>query len=277
MSETNMTQMLNEATEFVSGKVKDFKPEIGLILGSGLGFFADYLQDAQKISYADIPYFAKSTVVGHQGQLVLGNLHNKKIVAMQGRMHFYEGYKMKQVTFPVRLMKRLGVHTLIVTNAAGGVKDSFNAGDLMLITDHINFMGTNPCIGPKEEDAKHRFFDMTTAYDPKYREISKKVAQELDIELKEGVYFAETGPSYETPAEIRMIRTLGGDAVGMSTVPEVITARELDIRVCGISCITNLAAGVSPTKLSHEEVTETANRVKPIFVKLIDGIIKNIN
>jgi len=276
MAKFKVNKNLKKAESFISDKIKDFKPEIGLILGSGLGFFADLLEDPIKIKYNEIPGFCSSTVAGHQGMLVFGTKNRKNIVAMQGRIHFYEGYSMSEITFPVRLMKRIGVTSIIVTNAAGGVNTSYKAGDLMLIKDHINFMGTNPCIGKKGKDAKERFFDMSEAYNVEYRDKAKKVAKEIGIDLKEGVYLANTGPSYETPAEVRMARTLGADAVGMSTVPEVIVARELDINVCGISCITNMAAGVSETKLSHEEVTETANKVKPKFVKLIEGIIKYI-
>lgn len=273
----NIEENLKSAKDYIKNHLPDnIKPELGLILGSGLGFFADRLNSKHIISYNDIPGFAKSTIVGHKGNLVFGELYGKHIVAMQGRMHYYEGHSMKRLTFPVRLMKRLGVDSIIVTNASGGVNKAFKAGDLMLITDHINFMGTNPCIGAKEKDAKQRFFDMTEAYDIEYRNKTKQIAQNLGIDLKEGVYFANTGPSYETPAEIRMIRTMGGDAVGMSTVPEVIVARELDIRVCGISCITNMASGVSETKLSHEEVTETADKVKPLFIKLVEGLVKDL-
>lgn len=271
----NVEKNLISAENYIKKNLPDsIKPKLGLILGSGLGFFADTLYSKHSLSYNNIPGFSISTIAGHKGNLVFGELHDKQIVAMQGRMHYYEGHCIKRVTFPVRLMKRLGVESIIVTNASGGVNKSFKVGDLMLITDHINFMGTNPCIGPKEKDAQNRFFDMTEAYDKVYSNKAKQVAQVLGIELKEGVYVANTGPSYETPAEIRMIRTIGGDAVGMSTVPEVIVARELGIRVCGISCITNMAAGVSDTKLSHEEVTETADKVKPMFIKLVEGLVK---
>lgn len=271
-----LEKKLYKATKYISKKIGDFTPEVGLILGSGLGFFADQMSNSKKLSYNDIPGFVYSTVVGHDGKLVFGTIGNKKCVAMQGRFHFYEGYKMKKVTFPVRLMKRLGVKTLIVTNAAGGVNTAFKPGDLMIIKDHINFMGTNPCIGKQPEDAKERFFDMGNAYEEEYRTLAKNISKELNIDIKEGTYFAVTGPSYETPAEIKMIRTLGGDAVGMSTVPEVIVAKEIGIKVCGISCITNMAAGVSETQLNHDEVTETAKKVRNIFIKLIDNIIKKI-
>lgn len=272
----NIEDNLRTAVDYINTKIKSANPSIGLILGSGLGFFADHLENIEKINYDNIPGFMKSTVAGHQGKLVFGTLYGKSIVAMQGRMHFYEGYCMKQVTFPVRLMKRLGINTMIVTNAAGGVNKSFTPGDLMLITDHINGMGTNPCIGKMEKDAVSRFFDMTEAYDLEYRNIAKEVASEIGITLKEGTYYSTTGPSYETPAEVNMIRIVGGDAVGMSTVPEVIVAKEVGIRVCGVSCITNMASGVSDTPLTHEEVTDTANKVKSVFVKLIEGIIKKI-
>lgn len=276
LQDENIHDELSEAKDFIKSEIDEFIPKIGLILGSGLGFFADNLESSVRISYGAIPGFPVSTVSGHEGKLVFGSLHQKSIVAMQGRIHYYEGYTMKQVIYPVRLMKKLGVKTLIVTNAAGGVNQDFKPGDLMLITDHINFMGTNPGIGDTEDDVYPRFFDMTEAYDKKYRVKAKETARELGIDLKEGVYFGETGPSYETPAEIRMIRILGGDAVGMSTVPEVIAARKLGIRVCGISCITNLAAGISTKILTHDEVKETAERVKPLFVKLLDSLIKNI-
>ncbi len=261
----NTADLVNNACSFLKEETGNFSPQIGLILGSGLGFVADDLESSVSVPYESIVGFPKSTVQGHAGKLVFGSIHGKNIVAMQGRVHFYEGYTMNQVTYPIRLMKELGVDTLIVTNASGGVNTDFKVGDLMLITDHINFTGTNPAIGDNGYGNKYqRFFDMTHAYDLDYCKIARNVAKDLNIDLKEGVYFGLTGPSYETPAEIRMIRTLGGDAVGMSTVSEVIIARKLGIRVCGISCITNMASGVSDTKLSHEEVKATAERVKPV-------------
>ncbi|WML32335.1 purine-nucleoside phosphorylase [Neobacillus sp. OS1-32] len=248
-------------------------PKIGLILGSGLGVLADEIEQPVKIPYHDIPDFPVSTVEGHAGQLVFGVLNGVEVVAMQGRFHFYEGYDMEKVTFPVRVMKQLGVEILIVTNAAGGVNESFSPGDLMIIKDHINNMGTNPLIGPNDVKLGERFPDMSETYSKELRVIAKEVAAQLKIPVKEGVYFANPGPVYETPAEIRMIRTLGGDAVGMSTVPEVIVARHSRMKVLGISCISNMAAGILDQPLAHEEVIETTEKVKADFLRYIKAII----
>lgn len=262
---------LQETTAFIKeqgvGEVA-----VGLILGSGLGELADEIQDAVTIPYETIPHFPVSTVVGHAGQLVYGTLAGQKVLAMQGRFHFYEGNTMQTVTYPVRVMAALGVHSLIVTNAAGGVNESFTPGDLMLITDHINFTGTNPLIGPNDEKAGPRFPDMSHAYDADYIKLAHEVAAERQLHLKEGVYMGFTGPTYETPAEIRMARTLGADAVGMSTVPEVIVAVHSGLRVLGISCITNLAAGMQ-SSLNHEEVVETTERVKVEFKELVKATL----
>lgn len=248
--------------------------EVGLILGSGLGELADEITNKVIIKYEDIPHFPTSTVVGHAGQLVYGELSGKKVLAMQGRFHFYEGYPMTTVTYPVRVMHALGVKSLVVTNAAGGANPKFAAGNLMLITDHINFMGTNPLIGPNEEDLGPRFPDMTDAYSKEYRTLAKEAAKNLAIDLQEGVYMGFTGPTYETPAEVRMAQIVGADAVGMSTVPEVIVARHMGMKVLGISCITNLAAGLQAS-LNHEEVVETTKRVRGEFKQLIkDTLVK---
>ena len=250
------------------------RAEIGIVLGSGLGDYTEALTDKQTIAYAEIPGFPVSTVAGHAGLWHAGTLHGKRVYMMQGRFHAYEGYKMTDVTLPVRVMQRLGVQTLIVTNAAGGVNTDFASGALMLITDHINLTGKNPLIGPNLEDFGPRFPDMTYAYDRDYRALAADVAQRLGVELRQGVYCWLNGPSYETPAEIRMLRTLGADAVGMSTVPEVIAARQGGTRVLGLSCITNMAAGVLDQPLNHQEVMETSNRVKGTFRALLDGVIE---
>ncbi|GGE10812.1 purine nucleoside phosphorylase [Marinithermofilum abyssi] len=271
----DIKKRIEEAAQAIQKKLS-LEPKIGLVLGSGLGILADEIEEAATISYGEIPHFPVSTVEGHAGQLVIGRLEGQPVVAMQGRFHFYEGYSLTDVTFPIRVMKALGVEKLVVTNAAGGVNTGYQAGDLMVIRDHINLMGTNPLIGPNDPDLGVRFPDMSEAYDPAMRQLAHRVAESEGIRLQEGVYAGLTGPSYETPAEIRMLRTIGADAVGMSTVPEVIIARHSDIRVLGISCISNMAAGILPQPLSHEEVMETAERVKPKFIGLVKGIMKDI-
>ncbi|MBO1514696.1 purine-nucleoside phosphorylase [Metabacillus bambusae] len=266
---------IKEAASYVKSKYED-TPKIGLILGSGLGVLADEIENPVKIPYNEIPNFPVSTVEGHAGQLVIGTLKEAKVIAMQGRFHFYEGYSLDKVTAPVRVMKELGVETLIVTNAAGGINESFEAGDLMLITDHINNMGTNPLIGPNDASIGVRFPDMSESYNRKLRDMAKNIANELNIKLQEGVYVGNTGPSYETPAEVRALRTLGGDAVGMSTVPEVIIARHAGLNVLGISCISNMAAGILDQPLSHDEVIETTDKVRVNFLKLVKSIVEKI-
>ncbi|AVF25699.1 purine nucleoside phosphorylase 1 [Paenibacillus larvae subsp. larvae] len=264
---------IQEAAQFIEEKI-GFNPQIGLILGSGLGVLADLIEDAKVIAYQDIPHFPVSTVEGHAGELVAGKIKGKNVIMMKGRFHPYEGYDLAKVSFPVRVLKQLGVTKLIVTNAAGGVNTSFNVGDLMVIKDHINFMFRNPLIGPNNNDLGVRFPDMSEAYSKKLQQLSHEVAAEQNFKLQEGVYAAVMGPSYETPAEIRMLRTIGADAVGMSTVPEVIAARHAGIEVLGFSCVTNMAAGILDQPLSHEEVIETTERVKPKFLKLVLGIIE---
>lgn len=265
----DLSLKINEAVEYIFSKT-NHKPKIGLILGSGLGDYGDGIQNPTVIEYKDIPHFPVSTVEGHKGRFVI----NENLICMQGRFHFYEGYDMKEVTFPVRVMKKLGVETLIVTNACGGVNKSFKAGDLMVITDHINNMGTNPLIGKNMEDFGTRFPDMSYCYTRNDVQNVLEIGKKLGIDLKTGVYMAFTGPNYETPAEIRMARTVGADAVGMSTVPEAIVACHSGIKVIGISCVTNMAAGVLDQPLDHEEVLETSKRVKMDFIKLIDEIVK---
>ncbi|MDG5787681.1 purine-nucleoside phosphorylase [Evansella sp. AB-P1] len=268
-------EKLKQAEKYLKEKISR-KPKVGLILGSGLGVLADEISEAIVIPYQDIPGFPTSTVAGHKGQLVFGNLEGTEVVAMQGRFHYYEGYSMELVTMPVRLMKSIGVESVIVTNAAGGVNEAFKPGDLMLIQDHINMFGTNPLIGPNDEEVGVRFPDMSKAYTPELFEIGKEVSNELRIPVKEGVYVGNTGPTYETPAEIRMLRTLGGDAVGMSTVPEVIVARHSGLKVLGISCISNMAAGILDQPLTHEEVMETTERVKSQFLSFVKEIVKRL-
>jgi purine-nucleoside phosphorylase len=267
-----LKQKIEQAAAFIKQHAPQ-SPKIGLILGSGLGILADEIEGAVKLKYEDIPDFPVSTVEGHAGQLVFGTLEGVSVVAMQGRFHFYEGYSMDKVTFPVRVMKELGVEALIVTNAAGGINTAFRAGDLMIITDHINFMGTNPLIGPNEADFGVRFPDMSSAYDKDLSQLAEKMAQELQIPVQKGVYTAVTGPSYETPAEVRFLRTLGSDAVGMSTVPEVIVAKHAGLRVLGISCISNAAAGILDQPLSHDEVMEVTEKVKAGFLQLVKAVI----
>jgi len=249
------------------------RPEIGIILGSGLGLLAEDIENQTTIPYKSIPHFPVSTVEGHKGQLILGALSGKHVVCMQGRFHFYEGYSIHEVVYPIRVLQKLGITKLIVTNSAGGINTSFSPGDLMLIEDHINLMGVNPLISMNSESFGPRFPDMTKAYDPEHMEKAEKAAKRLSIRLRKGVYAAMTGPSYETPAEIRYLRAIGADAVGMSTVPEVIAANHGGISVLGISCITNMAAGVLNKPLSHRDVVQVANRATSDFVKLIKEII----
>ncbi|MBM7094746.1 purine-nucleoside phosphorylase [Bacillus sp. H-16] len=267
-----MTNALIEAKQFIEGKLTK-KPQVGLILGSGLGVLADEIQEAVSVPYSDIPGFPTSTVAGHKGQLVIGTLNGKSVVAMQGRFHFYEGYDMSLVTLPVRVMKAIGVTDLIVTNAAGGVNESYEPGDLMLIEDHINNFGTNPLIGPNDEEMGPRFPDMSEAYTKDHLSLATETAKELGINVQKGVYVGNTGPCYETPAEVRMLRAIGGDAVGMSTVPEVIVARHSGLKVLGISCISNMAAGILDQPLHHDEVIETTEKVKANFLALVKEIV----
>lgn len=268
-------QAINQASAYINSKITE-APKVGLVLGSGLGVLADEIENRTEIPYNEIPDFPVSTVEGHKGQLVIGELQGVQVIAMQGRFHYYEGYSLDKVTFPIRVMKAIGVEKLIVTNAAGGVNTSFEPGDLMIISDHINNTGQNPLIGPNDPEFGVRFPDMSTAYSKELRNKAKQVADNLNIPVKEGVYFGNTGPTYETPAEIRMTRILGGDAVGMSTVPEVVVARHAGIEVLGISCISNMAAGILDQPLSHDEVIETTERVKENFLALVKGIIKVI-
>lgn len=266
---------IEEVLEAIGRKTKQI-PEIGLILGSGLGDLAEEITSADRVPYQSLPYFPEPTVKGHKGQFVIGGLEGKSVIAMQGRYHHYEGYSLKQVAFPVEVMKGLGIQTLIVTNAAGGINLNYSPGDLMLIHDHINMLGGSPLIGPNDDLIGPRFPDMSASYDPSLIDLAKKEADQLSVKIREGVYLATPGPQYETPAEIRMMRVMGADAVGMSTVPEVIAARHGGLQVLGISCITNMASGILDQPLSHTEVMETADRVKENFTRLVKGIVKNI-
>src|SRR6476659_3969677 len=251
-------------------------PSVAVVLGSGLGAFADELTEATAIAYKEIHGFAQATVEGHAGKLVIGKAGDVPIAAMQGRFHFYEGYSLDEVTFPVRVLKLLGVRTLILTNAAGSLNTEFTPGSLMVISDHINLMGVNPLIGPNDERFGPRFPDLTATYAPELQNLVIEEAKAIDIEMRRGVYAALTGPSYETPAEIHMVRTLGADAVGMSTVPEAIVARHMEMRLIGISCITNLAAGVSNRPIDHSQVMEIGKRVRAQFTELLRRVIAKL-
>ncbi|MGN9164127.1 purine-nucleoside phosphorylase [Tissierellaceae bacterium HCP3S3_D8] len=266
---------IDESVDYIGHRLK-FKPEIGIVLGSGLGGLAELIEDPLIIPYKEIPNFPVSTVKGHAGRLVIGKLGDKNVIAMQGRFHFYEGYSISDVTFPIRVMLGLGIKNLIVTNAAGGVNKEYKPGDLMIIKDHINFAGNNPLIGRNLDSKGPRFVDMTWAYNRELIELAKRTGEKLNLNLKEGVYMWFTGPTYETPAEVRLASILGADAVGMSTVPEVIVANHEGADVLGISCITNMAAGILDEPLNHEDVVKTSLMVKKDFENLVLEIINNI-
>ena len=270
-----MLKAIDDAVKFVRSRTK-IAPTAGVILGSGLGNVVDAIEVDVAIPYAEIPGAKASTVVGHQGRMILGRAGSVPVVVMQGRVHFYEGYEMEEVMFLSRVIGRLGIKNLIVTNAAGGVNKSFKTGDLMLISDHINFMGVNPLRGPNLQELGVRFPDMSEAYPLAMRDLAREVGKEVGVLLQEGVYLALSGPTYETPAEIRAFRTLGADAVGMSTVPEVIAMSHINIPVLGISCITNMAAGVLPQKLTHQEVMDTTARVQKEFTALVMGVLRRL-
>jgi purine-nucleoside phosphorylase len=267
-----LLQRLEETCSFLAGKTS-IRPRIGLILGSGLGELADQLEQPDSIDYGMIPHFPVSTVEGHAGKLVFGRLEGQPVVAMQGRFHYYEGYSMQEVTYPVRVMKALGVQMLLVTNACGGLNPSFQPGNLMIIRDHLNLTGSNPLIGPNEPSLGPRFPDMSRAYAPDLAELAKQTAAALGIEVREGVYAGISGPNYMTPAELKMLRLLGADAVGMSTVPEVIVASHAGLQMIGIACVTDMAIAETLEPLTHEQVIEVANRTKPKFIALVKGIV----
>ncbi|HPN30103.1 MAG TPA: purine-nucleoside phosphorylase [bacterium] len=264
---------LKETVEYVKPFIKE-QPEIGLILGSGLGGLGDEIENPAVLKYSDIPNFPLSKIAGHKGQLVIGKLSDRIVCAMQGRFHYYEGYSVEEVTYGVRTLKMLGVEKLIITNAAGGVNKKFKPGDLMLITDHINNTGTNALIGDNIDELGPRFPDLTFAYDREYVKLAERLSRKAGVSVKRGIYCGNAGPSYETPAEIKMMRKWGADAVGMSTVPEVIAAAHAGMRTLGISCITNMASGILDQALTHTEVMETANSVKLKFEILVKEIIK---
>jgi purine-nucleoside phosphorylase len=264
------------AATFILAKT-NLRPRMGLILGSGLGAFANELEGATRIDYQKIPHFPRSTAIGHAGRMVIGKVADVPVAVMQGRVHFYEGYTQREVIFPMRVMARMGIRAALITNAAGGINREFKQGCLVVLRDHINLQGTNPLIGPNEERFGVRFPDMTQVYWKPYQDAALQEGKRLGVEMSRGVYAALTGPSYETPAEIRYLRVIGADLVGMSTVPEVIAAAHLGIRVLGISCVTNMAAGILDQPITTEEVLETGERVKADFVALLRAVIPRMN
>jgi len=273
---------VTEASGYLRARMGTLAPQIGVVLGSGLGAAAEAATDTVIIPYNEIPHFPQSTVEGHSGRLVCGQLGGVPVVIMQGRVHFYEGYTPLQVTFPMRVLGALGLRTVVLTNATGGIAEGYHVGQLVVLADHINMMGWNPLVGPNEPrfsfrpGAGLRFFDMTEAYSKELRSLAHEAATEEDFELGEGVYLATPGPSFETPAEIRAFRSLGATLVGMSTVPETLVARHMGLEVLGISCVTNLAAGLGATKLSHEEVNETGRQVEHRLVALLKRLAPKI-
>jgi purine-nucleoside phosphorylase len=252
------------------------RPKIGVVLGSGLGAFADELSEAARVPYSQIPSFPRSTAVGHAGQMVIGKAGDVAVAAMQGRVHLYEGYSAEQVAFPVRVLGRMGIRALIITNAAGGINTKYKQGALVVISDHINLQGQNPLVGENDERLGPRFPDMTQAYWKPYREMASQAARKLGKTVHEGVYAGLLGPSYETPAEIRYLRAMGADLVGMSTIAEVIAARHMGVKVLGISCVTNMAAGILDQPVNHGEVLDTAERVKDDFVALLRAVLPDV-
>jgi purine-nucleoside phosphorylase len=273
---TGLYERAEHASRVIRARTK-LEPRIAIVLGSGLGSFADDFDDAVGIPYEEIPGFARSTAQGHAGRLVIGKVDTVPVVAMQGRVHYYEGYSLEQVTFPIRTFSLLGVKTLILTNASGGINVELNQGTLMVISDHLNLMGDNPLRGPNEERFGPRFPDMSAVYSPELQALVIEEARAIGVDVRRGIYGALSGPSYETPAEIHLLRTLGADAVGMSTVPEAIVARHMGLEVLGISCITNMAAGISDEPINHEEVMATGDRVREAFAQLLRGVVGRIH
>jgi purine-nucleoside phosphorylase len=265
---------LEEAVRFI-GNATELRPHIGLVLGSGLGAFAKSLSGVTRLPYGRIPHFPAATAAGHKGEAVLGWSQGVPVAVLSGRTHYYEGYALERVVFPIRALGRLGVKTLILTNAAGAVNVSFKPGDLMIIEDHINHMGGSPLVGPNEDELGPRFPDMSEAYDLALRAIAEKACRKAGVQARKGVYLAVSGPSYETPAEFRMARAIGADAIGMSTVPETIAARHMDLRVLGLSCITNKAADILKKKLDHREVLEVGERFQSSFVEVLTLIVRD--
>jgi purine-nucleoside phosphorylase len=273
---TGLYERAEHAARIIRSRTTE-TPRIAVILGSGLGAFADDFENAVGIPYEDVTGFPCSTAEGHAGRLVIGKIDQVPLMAMQGRVHFYEGYSLEQVTFPIRVFKLLGIKTLILTNASGGVNVQFSQGALMIISDHLNLLGDNPLRGPNDTRFGPRFPDMTSVYSPELQQIVIEEAKVLNVEVRRGIYAALAGPSYETPAEIHLMRTLGADAVGMSTVPEAIVARHMEIEVLGISCITNMAAGISDEPINHDDVMATGDRVRETFTQLLRKVVGRIN
>lgn len=267
-----LNQKIEAAVNFIKSK-SNTSPSVGVILGSGLGDFVNKIKNPTIIPYGEIPNFKKVTVKGHDGNLIIGTVGDQTVAALQGRFHYYEGNSLEEVVFPIRVLAKLGINSLMLSNAAGGINLGFNAGDLMLIQDHINLTGVNPLIGPNDESIGPRFPDMTFAYNPELNKMVEDSARELNISIQKGVYVGVTGPTYETPAEIRFFRTIGGDACGMSTVPETIIANHIGLKVVGISCITNMAAGIKNEKLSHDDIKGEANKVMENFANLVERTI----
>jgi purine-nucleoside phosphorylase len=276
VASTGLYERAEHAARVIRSRTSE-TPRVAVVLGSGLGGFADDFEDAVGIPYEDIPGFSRSTAQGHAGKLVVGKIDQVPLLAMQGRVHFYEGYTLEQVTFPIRTFKLLGIKTLILTNAAGGINVQLSQGALMVLSDHLNLMGDNPLRGPNDDRFGPRFPDLTSAYSPELQEIVIEEARALSVEVRRGIYAALAGPSYETPAEIHLLRNLGADAVGMSTVPEVIVARQMGIEVLGISCITNMAAGIGDEPISHEDVMATGDRVKETLTQLLRQVVGRVN
>ena len=272
---SSLITQISEATEYVQHRIRH-RPQIGLILGTGLGALADEIESTLSLPYGEIPYFPVSTVSFHAGRLVAGHLEGKNVVAMQGRFHYYEGYSMQQITLPVRVMRKLGIESLIVTNAVGGLRSDLKPATLLLVTDHINFMGDNPLLGPYDESLGDRFPDMSEPYSLRLQDIARSVAKREGIRLAEGVYAAVSGPSFETAAELRMLQTIGADTVGMSVVPEVLVARQMGVECLGLNVITDVSLPDSMVKVSHEEVSRVAHEIGPDFVRLVKGIIAKI-
>ncbi len=272
-----LSEKVEQSISYIETKL-GFKPtpSIGLVLGSGLGVYADDIVETVEVDFSEIPHFCQTSVEGHKGKMIFGKVHKKDVVLLQGRFHYYEGYGMEAVTYPIRVLTKLGIKVLFTTNATGGINENFNPGDFMIITDHINLLGPNPLIGENDNLFGLRFPDMSSIYDAELIGVAKKVAENLNISIKEGIMGGYSGPSYETPAEIRMYKMLGCDNVGMSTIPETIVARHGGVRVLSISAITNMAVGISKEPLSHEDVLKVSTEMIPKFKLLVDGIIDNM-
>ncbi len=275
VASSSLYERAEHAARIVRARVNQ-EPRVAVVLGSGLGGFADDFEEAVAVPYEEIPGFVRSTAQGHAGRLVVGKVDQVPILAMQGRVHYYEGYTLEEVTFPIRTFKLLGIKTIVLTNAAGGINVQLSQGALMVISDHLNLMGVNPLRGPNDERFGPRFPDMSAVYSPALQEIVIEESRAMGLEVRRGIYAALSGPNYETPAEIHLLRNCGADAVGMSTVPEAIVARQMDMEVLGISCITNMAAGISDEPINHDEVMETGNRVRSTFTQLLRRVVDRL-